>query len=301
MIFGWILIFIALYFILIQRLSFWRKKRSFAGKVVVVTGGASGIGREIAIRFAKEKAVVCVWDLASQGSAMEETKRHIEQKGGRCSIFAVDVTNTAQVKELVASMEVNGTQIDVMINNAGVAYKGPLMNQSEAELERTFKVNVLAPMYACQAVIPLMAKRKSGHIVVVSSMMDSLIACYLTAYTASKWAATAFCEGLREELAEQDLPIGVTLVRPWIVDTPMFTGVPFFSHWVRYLIPPTTAVAVAEATFAAVRDGDASATVPKNMALWGYMYQLFPRSLSTRIHDLLGTRYLLHPGTKTKK
>lgn len=218
---------------------------SVAGRVVVVTGGASGIGRALALRLARAKALVCVWDLPSQQAAMDETKALVERAGGVCRCFAVDVSDSHQLKQLVALTE-SEAPIDVFINNAGVAHLAPFLDVSERDVDRTMAVNVLAVMHACAAVLPAMVKRaRGGHVVVVGSMMDSLASPNLAAYTASKWAVTGFVESLRQELPDH---VHLSLVRPWIVaGTPMFQNAPFFSHWLRYLLPATTPEAVAEA------------------------------------------------------
>jgi hypothetical protein len=183
---------VALY-VFMQRV-FAKSRLKLQGKLVVVTGGAGGIGRDIAIRFGKEKACVCIWDLESQTVGMAETKVLVEKAGGECRVFPVDVTNPAMVRELMALTDASKSSgIEVFVNNAGVAYKKAFLDTTDAELERTMNVNVLALMYTCQgrrikssgsyfivhqvdaiAVLPLMMKRKRGHIVIVSSLMDSM-------------------------------------------------------------------------------------------------------------------------------
>jgi len=298
-----VLLLLALFLVIRARAS-KGQRRKLAKKVVVVTGGGQGIGRAIALRFAREQAEVCIWDLPSQQQAMDETKHLVEAAGGVCRAFAVDITNSHMVKELVALMETSGASIEVLINNAGVAVKKPFLEHTEQELERTLKVNTLGPMLVCQAVMPLMEKRGSGHVVVVSSLMDSMVACDLSVYTASKWAVTAWVECLRWELQVACSPIALTVVRPWIVATPMFKDAHFFSHYMRHLIPPTTPEAVAEATLSAVLSNSASVTVPSQMAVMGYAYQLLPRSIAAWVNEITGARDLItgpRPASKKTK
>lgn len=98
-----------------------------------MTGGGSGIGATLVERLAvREKADVYVWDINSEG--MQAVKARVEHQGGQCAIFPVDVSNSSQVSEIVKLMESKGKEIDVLVNNAGVAVCKPYLETTDAEV-----------------------------------------------------------------------------------------------------------------------------------------------------------------------
>jgi len=268
-----------------------RKRESIRGKLILLTGGGSGIGAELAYRLAvREGALVFVLDVDKKG--LHATRQRIEAEGGKCSTFECDVTQREQVSSLVEMLEARGQAVDVLINNAGVAVKKPFIDSSDEELERTFRVNVFAHFYTIRAVLGGMLRRRAGQVVQVSSVMDSLATSSLAAYGASKWAVTGFTEALREELAGSDVTL--TLVRPWILSTPMFDQVNFWRHpWVGKVLPPTTVSDVAEAIIDAIAFRKDSVTVPGHLSVLGVVFQLLPSSFRTRLVRQLGLNRLI--------
>ncbi len=155
-------------------------------------------------------------------------KRRVEERGALVSVFLLDVTNKQQVSDMVALMEKRDRPVDVIVNNAGFAVCKSFLECSPEECEKTFQVNVFAHWNATRAVLPSMLRRRTGHIVCISSLMDMLSTQKLAVYTASKWAASGFMESLREELAAVDSGVDITVVRPWVVVTPLSAHVRFW-------------------------------------------------------------------------
>ncbi len=173
---------------------------------------------------------VLLWEADARGTGLASVKREVEQKGALVSVFPLDVTNRQQVCDMVQLMEQRDKPVDVLVNNAGVAFSKSFLETSDEQCEKTFRVNVFAHWYAIRACLPSMLRRRTGHIVNVSSVMDSLATPNLAAYTASKWAVTGFTESLREEMAAVDGGVDVTLIRPWVVATPLFSHLRFWRY-----------------------------------------------------------------------
>jgi len=175
---------------------------SLSGARVIITGAASGIGRRMADFARARGAEVVGWDL-------------------RGSDIDVDVTDSAAVD----AAAVASGPVDVLINNAGVVSGQRLLESSEAQIRRTFEVNVLAHFWTSRAVLPGMIERGRGKIVTIASAAALLGVARQTDYAASKWAAFGFAESLRAELRKDGSPISTLVVAPYFIDTGMFAGV----------------------------------------------------------------------------
>lgn len=263
-----------------------RRRHSLRDKLILITGGGSGIGAELAFRLATmEDAVVLVADIDEEG--MSCTAERIKSAGGQVSVFPCDVSDKTQMTSLIQLIESRGRHIDVLVNNAGIAISKSFLESSDEELEKTFRINLFSHFYAIRAVLPNMIK-SGGHIVEVGSTMDSLATAHLSAYTASKWAVAGFSESLRQELYHT--PVRLTLVRPWILSTPMFDKSEFFSHrFAPSLLPATSVVQVADEIIdALVHQDRAVVTVPKRMLLTSFVFHLIPANFRCRVIDALG-------------
>ncbi len=184
-------------------------------KVVVVTGAASGIGKALAARFAKEGArgVVCA-DLNEADA--QAVAAGIGGLGMRCDVAQEGDMNTL----VVAALERYGA-VDIFCSNAGIIGRHGL-DASLKEWRRTMDVNFMAHVLAARAVIPVMLKQKSGYIVATASAAGLLMQVDSVTYTVSKHAAVAFAEWLSVNYAERG--IGVSCLCPQGVRTPMLLG-----------------------------------------------------------------------------
>lgn len=278
------------YYFFLRRRS--EQRHSLRDKLVLVTGGGSGIGAELCYRLAvREGAVVFALDVSDAG--LRETRERIEAEHGRCSAFRCDVSNESEVNALVKLIESRGQPIDVLVNNAGVAVRKTFVDSTNEELERTFRVNVFAHFYTIRAVLHSMLNRhEGGHIVQIGSTMDCIATPSLAAYGASKWAVGGFTEALREELL--DSPVRITLVRPWIVGTPMFATAAYWNHpWFSRVAPPTTVVDVADAIIDGIVYRRDVVTVPWHFSLAGILFQMLPSDLRARGVKWLGLNKLI--------
>ena len=186
------------------------------GRVAIVTGGAQGIGRAVAERFAKSGAKVAIWDL--DGKLAKETAAAI---GAEASGLGIDVTDAAAVNEAAADLEKRLGSVDILVTSAGIA--GPNRKTWEYPLDEWAKVmrlNVDGTLHCCQAVVPGMIKRNYGRLVLVASIAGKEGNPTASAYSASKAAVIALTKSLGKELATQD--IAVNCITPAAAKTRIF-------------------------------------------------------------------------------
>lgn len=187
------------------------------GKVAIVTGGASGIGRAAAESLASEGASVVVTDIdARQGEVVVEG---IKAAGGKAVFYKQDVVDEALWGEIVASTVEEFGKLDVLVNNAGIAPGGPIVEMSLKDWRNLMEVNVDSVFLGTKYAIPAMAASGGGSIINISSVAGLQGAPGLTAYNATKGAVRLFTKGVAKECAMGQTGIRVNSVHPGIIDT----------------------------------------------------------------------------------
>lgn len=185
-------------------------------KVAIVTGASSGIGEATAAALARAGAQVAL--VARREDRMLALSDSIEKEGLRRPLhFVTDVSNHSQVAKAVKETVDRLGRIDILINNAGVMYVGPVEGANPADWKKMLDINVLGLMYCTHAVLPTMLKQECGDIVNISSVSGRLVSSRSAAYSATKFAVNAFAEGLRQEVQTQG--VRVTLIEPGAVAT----------------------------------------------------------------------------------
>jgi NAD(P)-dependent dehydrogenase (short-subunit alcohol dehydrogenase family) len=191
-------------------------------KVALVTGGTSGIGRATAIAYAKQQAkVVVVGRRIDEG---EETVRLIKKAGGEAIFVQADVTKEANVKAMVdKAVDVFG-RLDIAFNNAGMGGENPsLIEQTEAEYDRTMNVNVKGVWLSMKYEIAQMLKQGSGAIVNMASVVGVVALPNILLYTASKHAVVGLTKAAALQYAKAGIRINV--IAPGAIQTDMFEAV----------------------------------------------------------------------------
>lgn len=186
------------------------------GKVIVVTGAGSGMGREITLELVRRGAKVAAVDFRKQ--TLDETVALAQKLGGEVSPHTLDVSDLAKVAALPAQIEKAIGPVDGLINNAGIIQ--PFVHVDDLDwkdVEKVMAVNFFGPVALVKAFLPGLKKRPEAHILNVSSMGSYAPVPGQTVYGASKAAVKLFTEGLRSELL--DTKVGVTVVFPGSIAT----------------------------------------------------------------------------------
>ena len=187
-----------------------------AGKVLVVTGAGSGMGREIALELLRRGARVAAVDMSE--ARLQETAALAPSQAGALATFVVNVTDRGAVEALPQQVVDRFGSVDAIINCAGIIQPFVRLNELDyAAIDRVFDVNWRGTLYMTKTFLPWLLKRPEGHIVNVSSMGGFLPVPGQTAYGASKAAVKLMTEGLHSELA--GTAVGVTVVFPGAVAT----------------------------------------------------------------------------------
>jgi short-subunit dehydrogenase len=182
--------------------------------VVVITGASSGIGRALAIEWAKGGASVVL--SGRNRSALENVANAVRAAGGEAIALPGDITDEEQRRQLVERALHEKGRIDVLVNNAGRGFYAKVVDIDVSEMEKLFALNVIAPIRLAQlALEPLM--RSQGSIVMISSVAGVVAAPHLGAYAASKFALEALSIALRAELRQSGVRVHV--IRPGPVAT----------------------------------------------------------------------------------
>jgi len=192
----------------------------FRDRVVIVTGASSGIGRDLALTFAKMGAKVAL--LARRESLLESLAAEITAAGGDAFSLAADVTRRADVRDAIDRVLAHFGRIDILINSAGIAISDRVETMLPEDLERMLSVNLMGTLHTMQAVLPSMRAAGAGSIVNIASLAGRRGMSPLGAYCATKFAVVGLTEALRVELFGSG--IRVSLVMPGVIDTPMVHG-----------------------------------------------------------------------------
>lgn len=234
-----------------------------AGQRVVITGGASGLGRRMAMEFARQGAELVLWDL--DAVRLRRVVAEVEQLGGRKAWgFECDVSDKRAVAEVAAVVEHEVGPVDIVVNNAGIVSGRPFLELSDEAIERTFGVNTLALFWVTRAFLPGMLERNRGHVLTVASASGWVGVAKLADYAASKWAAVGFDESLRMELRKRGSTVRTTCLCPFYVNTGMFDGV---KTRFPLLLPILDEEAVAKRAVRAVLRNEARVMLPPLVAL----------------------------------
>ena len=198
-------------------------KLNLKGKHVLITGGSSGIGLAVAVKYAKMGANVTL--IARNMKKLEDAKKKVEEAMGssknKCHIISLDTSSSqeAVTKALVAIPNPNG-DVDILINCAGTSIAGTFQETDPNEFNRMFNTNVMGSVYPTRALLPQMKKNKNGtaRIVFVSSQVAQCALHGYTAYAASKWALRGIAEALQMEVKPYNILVSVAY--PPDTDTP---------------------------------------------------------------------------------
>jgi short-subunit dehydrogenase len=262
-------------------------------QVVVITGASSGIGRDVARRFAKRHARLVL--VARRREALEQTVAECRQAGAPDAIAVpADISDETQLQAVVDEALARFGRIDVWINDAGVDAYGPLDRMQTQEIRRLFEINTIGTALGTRAALRAMKLVGHGTIVNVSSLLGEVPQPYASVYSASKAAIRALSAAVRSELAlEKQHRIHVSTVMPATIDTPIFRQAANHSGRKLRALPPVYPVSTAgKAIMRAAKRHPAEVSAGAAAAMLKPMHRAFPRMTEAALAMLTaGTQF----------
>ncbi len=192
--------------------------KKLAGKVAIITGASRGIGREIALVFAKEGAEVVL--TARNADSLQSVADEIAALGGRpATVFALDVKNAAKIDELLDKILDKCKRVDILVNNAGVTKDGLFVRMSEADWDEVLETNLKGTFLCMRAVSKVMMRQRSGKIINMASVIGITGNAGQANYAASKAGIIALTKSVAKELGSRN--VLVNAIAPGFIDTEM--------------------------------------------------------------------------------
>ncbi len=194
--------------------------RSLNGKVAVITGAGSGMGRSMALRLAEDNARIAIWDI--NGAGAEETAKMVRDAGGTAIAIEADCSDKAAIKAAAEQTRRELGPILILVNNAGIAPFTEFLEIDEALLDRVLSVNLKGPFFVTQECVPDMIAAKWGRIINITSSSVQSGSALQTHYTSSKGALLGLTKCLAMALGQHG--ITANMIPPGSIDTPMLRG-----------------------------------------------------------------------------
>ncbi len=189
--------------------------KKLEGRIAVVTGAASGIGRGLARRFAREGMKVVLADV--EGGPLEAAAKELEQGGASVLAQPTDVSQLSQVEALAKAALARFGAVHVVCNNAGVVTAGPAHELSQQDWEWVMNVNLWGPIHGVRVFVPILLEQEEAHLVSTASTAGLLAAPHIGPYNVTKFGVVALMETLARELA--DTRVGVSVLCPGPINT----------------------------------------------------------------------------------
>jgi len=193
------------------------------GKTALITGAARGIGKALAIRFAREGANIAFTDLVIDENG-EATKAEIAALGVKVEAYASNAADFEQTQEVVAKVLNDFGRIDVLVNNAGITKDGLLMRMTEQQWDAVLTVNLKSAFNFCKAVVPAMVKQRGGSIINMASVVGVHGNAGQCNYAASKAGLIALAKSIAQEVGSRG--IRANAIAPGFIETAMTAALP---------------------------------------------------------------------------
>jgi NAD(P)-dependent dehydrogenase (short-subunit alcohol dehydrogenase family) len=187
------------------------------GKVAVITGAGSGIGQALACDLARRGARLAISDIDEVGLA--ETAKQVRVIGAPVHATRLDVTDRPAVLSYADEVAAEYGTVNIVINNAGIAFTGDIEQMSFEQIERVMDVDFWGVVNGTKAFLPYLIESGDGHVVNISSLFGLLAVPGQSAYNAAKFAVRGFTEALRQEMLVNGHPVHVTCVHPGGIKT----------------------------------------------------------------------------------
>ncbi|NXA98469.1 RDHE2 dehydrogenase, partial [Melanocharis versteri] len=213
-------------FLLIENIFciFPLRKKSFAGEIVLITGSANGIGRQVALKLAPLGVTLILWDIDDEGN--KETSRLVQENGAsRVFVYHCDCSNREDVYEQADKVRKEVGDVTILINNAGILIGKKFCELTDEDFEKTFKTNFFSQVWTCKAFLPAMVACNRGHLVSTASGAGLQGLYSLSDYSASKSAIIGMMEAINSELYHGGkCGIKTTIICPYFISTRLSKG-----------------------------------------------------------------------------
>lgn len=172
--------------------------KSLKDKIILITGASEGLGKEITLKLAEEDCKLAL--LARTESKLIEVKKIVKEKESECEYFVCDLTSPEEITKAVGGVKEKFGGVDILVNNAGIWFEGPTVEHSKEKVQQLFALNVEAPIFLTQEVLPGMIEKGEGEILNISSKAGTLPNGDFGVYTSTKYALRGFTESLQLEM-----------------------------------------------------------------------------------------------------
>ncbi|XP_062919913.1 epidermal retinol dehydrogenase 2 isoform X2 [Mobula hypostoma] len=254
------------------------RKKNVSGEIVLITGAGSGIGRLVALQFARLQTVLVLWDIDAEGN--QETARLAREQGAsRVHTYLCDCSKRTSVYDVAAKVKREVGDVSILINNAGIVTGRKFLDSPDDLLEKTVAVNTLAHFWTYKAFLPAMIASNHGHLVSIASSAGYFPVNGLADYCSSKMAAIGFAESIALELlASEKNGIKTTIVCPYFVNTGMFDGCK--TKWPNF-IPILNQHYVAKRITDAILQEQVYLVMPRSLVFMLAIKNLLPMKVGT--------------------
>lgn len=240
--------------------------KDFKNKNILITGGASGIGKLMGKLFLEKGANLIIWDINQQ--KIDETSKELSSLGN-ISGYQVNVVDLTGINNIYNEVKNNHGTVDVLINNAGIVVGKYFHEHTEEDIRQTMDINANAPMYITRLFLQDMIVQNSGYLCNIASSAGLISNPKMSVYAASKWSVLGWSDSVRLEMKQLKKNIGVTTVTPYYINTGMFDGV-------RSIIPVLNPERVAKKIVRSIEKGRPIASMPWSIHFVRFFQGIFP-------------------------
>ncbi|NXI13812.1 RDHE2 dehydrogenase, partial [Irena cyanogastra] len=267
------------------------RKKNVSGEIVLITGAGSGIGRLLAVKFARLGATVVLWDINQEG--LNYTVKLARENGaGRVHSYICDCSKRQDIYRVADQVKKEVGDVSILINNVGVVIGKRFLDSPDSLVEKTMEVNTMAHFWTYKAFLPAMIAANHGHLVSIASTAGLCGGSQASDYCASKFAAIGFAESIDMEMRTlRKNGVKTTIVCPHVTNTGMFDGLR--SKWPRVL-PVLDPEYVAERIISAVRQNQEILFMPRIIYVLYYMKSFLPVKASVLISDYIGALHIMN-------
>jgi len=258
--------------------------KNLKGEVVLITGGANGLGRLQALEYAKEGSTIILWDLDEND--LSKVASEVRAHQATVHTYKVDVGQKHEVHDIAEKVKQEVGNPTILVNNAGIVTGKSLLELTDEEIERTFLVNAMSNFWTIRAFLPSMLEKNHGHIVTLSSAAAFTGVPLLTDYCASKAATFNLNEGLRREIQRlRKTGVKTTCACPFFVNTGMFRGA---QTKLPMILPFLDEEDVAHKIVDAVRRNQELIVIPETPRLAFWFRAMLPTSCQDTLANFFG-------------